>query len=757
MTKLAGSLGEVVDLHNCDQEQIHIPQAIQPHGLYLGLCPQTRAVTAASANSATILGRPAADLLGLSIFDVVGRGYADELAAMLREVSPRANQALAIDLPGADGQARPWELTTHLFAGCLAVELEPDTEEKFRPSTLNCFVQQAMSKLRETRDLASLSTMAASLVRTLTDFDRIVVYRFDENNNGNVIAEDRVEQVNALLGLHFPASDIPAQARQMYVDNSLRAIPEVHYKPVEIVTGESLRDGPPIDLTQAVLRSVSPIHREYMKNMGLSASMSVSLLHEGRLWGLLSCSNERGPPALSFAVRSTCQTLGDMTALLIDSKERNTDTQDKLRLKYRQSRLLYRVNQSTNFTEALTQGSPNLLDVTNASGAAIFYNDVLTLTGKTPSQGQVMDLLKWLREKHPSPLFVSQALPAAYPVAEAFKDTACGLIAAAMTRGRNSYVLWFRGEVLQTIHWGGDPSEPKHFEPTTMRMHPRRSFAAYRQLVHLTSLPWKEAEREAAAETIRSINDIVLQKAEELQRLNRDMTRSNHELDAFAYAASHDLKEPLRGISNYTELALEELRDGHLVGDSARCLGTVVKLTRRMEDLINSLLHYSHLGRAHLTMADVNLNEVVAHVREMTAQRLRQTETELRVERALPTVRGDPVLLGELFANLITNAIKYNDKSQKWLEVGYRAEAAGGKKTMYVRDNGIGIEPRNFQSVFKIFRRLHGRDDFGGGTGTGLTIARQIVQRHGGQVWVESAPQQGSTFLFSLPNDRADA
>jgi len=284
-------------------------------------------------------------------------------------------------------------------------------------------------------------------------------------------------------------------------------------------------------------------------------------------------------------------------------------------------------------------------------------------------------------------------------------------------------------------------------EGSALRLHPRKSFDLWKETVHLKSLPWKAAECEAASELTKAIVDIVLQKSEELAKLNTELERSNVELDAFAYAASHDLKEPLRGIHNYTSLVMRELGDEHLIGETRARMSTIVKLTEPMEDLINSLLHYSHVGRTDLSMRDVDLNLVVAHVQEMLSTRMEETGTTLRFTRKLPCVRGDDVLLGEVFSNLLTNALKYNDKPERWIEIGYEP---GPPLTLFVRDNGIGIRDRNVETVFKIFRRLHARDKFGGGTGTGLTIAKRIVERHGGRMWLESTFGQGTRVLFTL-------
>ena len=247
------------------------------------------------------------------------------------------------------------------------------------------------------------------------------------------------------------------------------------------------------------------------------------------------------------------------------------------------------------------------------------------------------------------------------------------------------------------------------------------------------------------------------QRAErELEVRNDELEQTNRELDDFAYIASHDLKEPLRGIHNYSRFLIEDYAD-RFDEDGRAKLETLSRLSRRMETLIDSLLHYSRLGRTDLALDEVDVQEVVEDVVDRLGISLREQNIEVRIPRRLPVIQSDRVRLGEVFANLITNAIKYNDKPQRWIEIGVARSAprpsaaiASGEHTFYVRDNGIGIPERHLDTVFRIFKRLHGRDEFGGGTGAGLTIVRKIVERHHGRVWIESTPGEGTTVFFTL-------
>jgi signal transduction histidine kinase len=251
------------------------------------------------------------------------------------------------------------------------------------------------------------------------------------------------------------------------------------------------------------------------------------------------------------------------------------------------------------------------------------------------------------------------------------------------------------------------------------------------------------------------LEERVAERTRELQQRNEELNQSNKELDDFAYIASHDLKEPLRGIHNFSNFLIEDYSD-KLDDEGRSKLETLMRLTRRMETLIDSLLQFSRLGRVDLGLDRVNLDEIVAEVLDSLAISLREEKVEVRIPRPLPTVRADRARVGEIFYNLIVNAMKYNDKPERWIEIGWQEDGAG-PPVFYVRDNGIGIPEKHQDAVFRIFKRLHGRDKFGGGNGAGLTIAKKIVERHHGRIWLSSSPGAGTTFYFTLQEGEVSA
>lgn len=362
-------------------------------------------------------------------------------------------------------------------------------------------------------------------------------------------------------------------------------------------------------------------------------------------------------------------------------------------------------------------------------------------------------------------IYVTHTLSADYPPGAAFAHVASGLLAAPLSSSGQNLMLWFRPEVIQTLHWGGNPDDkPMLPSPYGPRRMPRRSFERFTQAVSQQATPWLPVEIDAVARLRVLLMELVIVRAEQLASLNADLAKSNQELDAFAYVASHDLKEPLRGIHKYA-YQLMEAASGD--GEEKRKLDGLMRLTLRMDSLIDSLLHFARVGREDLTLESVDLNDLLAEAVEMVSSRTSDGHAQITAPRPLPHITCDRVRVREVLVNLLSNALKYNDQPDKRVEVGFidpheRLPRTGfpassnGQTVYYVRDNGIGMAPRHFEQVFKMFKRLHGRDAYGGGTGAGLAIVRKLVERHRGQVWPESAGDgsvengQGSTFYFTL-------
>ena len=752
-----------VNLTNCDREPIHIPNLIQPHGVLLAVAEENYQIVQVSLNTDEILGIEPEKLLNKPLREFLGEKQITLVQRCLSEDFNHVNQ-LAIKLD-RDGSKLNFNGIVHRNGETIILELEPrEPIQEIDFFNFYKLVKAPVQKMQNTRTLDELCNAIVTEVKKITGFDRVMVYRFDEEGAGTVIAEAVQEDLEPFLGLHYPATDIPKQAKYLYTLNYLRLIPDATYEPVGLIPQLNPLTNKPLDMSMSVLRSVSPLHTEYLDNMGVAASMSISLLKNKQLWGLIAC-HHKTPKKVTYELRTVCELIGQIVSFELAAKENNQDLDYKMKLKSIQSQFVETISQAQDLEAGLTQNPGHLLDLVGAGGVALSFGEEITLIGNTPDEEAITAMLPWLEAQFNEDIvYQTNSLGQVYPAAQENKAIASGLLALLISRVQKTFIIWFRPEVIQTVDWGGNPNKHvKIEEDGTLTMSPRKSFAKWQETVKGKSLPWKPCEVEAAIELRSSIVGIVLRKAEELTQVNKELARSNVELDAFAYIASHDLKEPLRGIYNYSSFLIEDYSD---ILDEAGVdkLNTLMRLTHRMEDLINSLLHYSRLGRAELQISPVNLNCLLTGVLDVIKVSARDKQVEFEIPRPLPTVNCDRTQVNELFTNLISNGIKYNQKNPKIIEIGYLdaddpitvekmleySDHTLAKTIFYIRDNGIGIRERHLDSIFRIFKRLHSPKKYGGGTGAGLTIAKKIVERHGGEIWVKSVYQAGSTFYFTL-------
>jgi two-component system, chemotaxis family, sensor kinase Cph1 len=490
----------------------------------------------------------------------------------------------------------------------------------------------------------------------------------------------------------------------------------------------------------------------------------IALTKRKALWGLISC-HHYSPKPVSYELQTACEFLGQVMSLELVSQEENDDLDYKVKLNVTQSRLLESIAIAQTLREGLVRSRSQLLDLVGAKGCAICINGDITVMGETPSLEDLQGLVQWLEREAKDNLFSTDCLCNHYFAAERFKDVASGLLVLTLSKIQKNYLLWFRPEVVQTVSWAGNPEDSYQVDETGMRkLCPRQSFELWKETVRFKSQPWLTAELEAAREFRSALVGLILRQADDLAKMNVELVRSNTELDAFAYISSHDLKEPLRGIHNYANFLMEDYGTTLDEGGIAK-LQTLVRLTQRMENLINSLLHYSRMGRAELSRKPTDLNELVQQAIATLKMNLSRASVDFRLPQPLPIANCDRIQVSELFTNLISNAIKYNDNLEQWVEIGFIESEIGNRDPLipysphpifYVRDNGIGIPKQHQDKIFQIFRRLHAQDEYGGGSGAGLTIAKKIVEHHGGEIWVSSKPAEGSTFYFTLPEEEKE-
>ena len=610
-------VGTPIDLDNCAREPIHIPGSIQPRGVLAVVDEPDFTVRQVSANTGDLLGRPVESVLGSYLGGLVG----DEQAARLRKAAStfgdlhqRNPIELAIDVGGA---TEIFDAILHRApGGSLVVELEIAYGERpfSFPNTYQA-VRLSVEDLNRASTLEALYDTAAKAVRELTGFDRVMVYRYDRDYNGEVVAECKRDDLNSLLGLHYPASDIPAQARAMYEKNWLRLIDDVAYTPVPLVPATDPAGGAPLDLTHSTLRSVSPIHIEYLQNMGVRASMSISLLRHGRLWGLIACHHYARAHLPPYGVRAAAEFLGSTLSLrLVDYAEA-----EELRVRLASQAVLNKLTAATlDETESLASallGAPDLLDLLPADGVVVDLQGDRRARGDVPPPDVVSAVMAWARDADEE-IAYSDCLRR--DIGELDGDAAAAAGALALNLPDGQCAVWFRREVVRSVDWGGDPHNKAIAvaEGDDVRISPRKSFDRWREVTRGCSPPWEPVETEAAEALRRSLVESLYRRTRGALRMAETVQRSLLPesiplLDGWALSAHYEPAAGGRVGGDWYDAF--ELRDGRLIVLIGDVAGHGLTAAGRMAQIRNALRAQLFAGATPAQALD-QLNDFCVHM-----------------------------------------------------------------------------------------------------------------------------------------------
>ena len=514
MATAGPALGKAA-LTDCDREPIHIPGSIQPHGALLALDPETLAVTQWAGDLKAILGVERDDPAGEMLADLLGGETAGRIMRAVAG-SPRRSLPLKTYEVEVETPAGPADAIIHPTGPLLVLEFEKAASASGgTPATL-LTVQNMLTEIGSAASLADYHQRCAEQIRELTGFDRVMVYRFLEDGSGTVVAEAKDDDIDSYLGLHYPESDIPKQARELYRTNWIRSIPDVSYTPMPLRPEVSPLTGKPLDLTHSVFRSVSPLHIEYLKNMGVAASMSLSIVQGDRLWGLIAC-HHHAPHFVPCDTRAACEIFAQVYSLQLESRIHAETYEYSLQQRSVHQQLVTRLAREENLSNGLVRDRPNLLDLIQAEGVAVWVDGDFSEIGHTPGLAGVQSLVRHL-DQQADGVFATDRLAETFPACAPFLDESAGMLALSVSRSPKDYILWFRREVVDTVMWAGNPAKAIQTTDGEERLTPRTSFAAWRETVRGRSRPWKDNEMEAA-ETLRlSILEVFLRRIDQVVR-----------------------------------------------------------------------------------------------------------------------------------------------------------------------------------------------------------------------------------------------
>ncbi|MEZ2299424.1 ATP-binding protein [Variovorax sp. RCC_210] len=710
---------QTVTLENCESEPIHIPGLVQPHGALIAFDASTLSVTRLSANAAALLGGTA-PALGerLAPTHFMGDALVHETLHEVNDTPIAATEHSPVNVEVAVA-GRLFDLIVHRMGYELIAEFEERSASADAVSDFALKAHRAMDRLKRQGSIDALLSLVVDTVHQLTGFDRVMAYRFRHDDSGDVVAERRHESLEPFLGRRYPASDIPAQARRLYVINTLRLIADVHSVPVALVVGDP--GLPPLDMSYCTLRSVSPIHIEYLRNMGVGASMSISIVINGRLWGMLAC-HHRAALQVPYAVRMACDVLAQVLASNVQSllsREQAARASDAASLR---ARMIESVLHAEDTFGALASLAGPLAAAFEAQAAVIAEQSRLHVEGEIPHETAAA-VVQWLAVAKASDEIVTLHERASLPEhLQPLCGVWCGFLALRFDAIDNGWLLLARKEQIETINWGGKPEKHYVSGPLGPRLTPRGSFDIWKQTVSDTSVPWGAPEVEFAGQ----LRDELIRAS---AARNAETYKARTELIA---VLGHDLRDPLQSISMAAKLLERSLPEGNTVGE--RLGQRIQSSSSRMGRLIGQVLDASRLQSGQGLQVQAVAMDIARLLEDAMDEALMAypgSQIELQAPKSLAMV-GDPDRMAQLIGNLVSNARHHGLPGEP---VRVALEQEGNVMVLRVANTAPAIDAALVPELFSAFKRRIGPNERNkSGLGLGLHIAQAIVKSHNGSI-----------------------
>lgn len=768
-----------VALENCAKEPIHIPGSIQPHGFFIMLHLPQLDIVAISENIVQFTEIEAKKWISKNISALLDEATVDVIRQSKNGNSEVSNpQRCYIK---SSHQVTSFDMLIHTqnqFSDKLLLDFELAQENlNNNYHTFYNQLNETIMKFQNTSQEEELFQVAVRQIKQITGFHRVMLYRFDEEWNGAVVAEDLEEILEPYLGLHYPASDIPAQARALYEKNKIRIIANVDYIPSALVVAPSV--SAPIDLTYSSIRSVSPVHIEYLKNMGVKASMSISILIHDKLWGLFACHHYQ-PLNLNFQTRRLCELVSNIFAShfnLLKEKARNKYEEE---LQVHKNTLIRQITQCGDIHKGLVGFETTVLKLADCSGAAVCIEDNIMLLGKTPALPFVRQLLNWLSQLDEN-IFYTHQLYKFYEPAERNKQSS-GLLAIAISRSTKEYILWFKEEVLQTVFWAGNPNKSVEVSNENVTVSPRKSFEAWKQLVKNTSLAWQPAEIKIATTFREDLLGIVIKNANKLKRANKALEKANKKLSQeiqqriatekqlvkakleaeemnrlktnFLANMSHEIRTPINGIVGLTNVI--ELEFAQREPTILNYTELIKKSGKRLLNTINSIIDIARIEaekiQVYITTVDV-LHLATESVRLLLPM---AKEKGLYLTIVPPKkqimINTDETLAHQVLNNIIVNAIKFTEQGGVTISFEINYDNGAPYCEIVVSDTGIGMDETFLKKLYQPFQQeSKGYNRQYEGSGLGLAISKSYMELMSGKILVKTRINHGTTFRLAFP------
>jgi light-regulated signal transduction histidine kinase (bacteriophytochrome)/CheY-like chemotaxis protein len=660
----------IVDLTNCDREPIHIPGSVQRFGFLLTLLSDFTIVIA-SDNVADHLGAAHGSVLQRPLSEVFSQAAVEKIRARVDYLSgPDAVERMFGVVLQTGG--KPFDIAIHFSGAYLVVEAEPSVHEPDVNS--GEMVRLMLGRVRKTRGLTELAQEAARQLKILNGFDRVMVYRFHPDGSGEVIAEVAAAGLEPFLGLHYPASDIPKQARILYQRNWLRIIADINAKPAQL-TATASHSAALLDLSMSVLRSVSPIHIEYLQNMSVGASMSVSILRDGKLWGLFAC-HHYSARHVSFERRTAAELFGQMFSWILEGRERETDVAYESGARQIQERLMESAASRGGGQRPITEFIADYRKMIECDGIAVWSEGEITLDGETPTESEVKDLVSFINRTSPGRISASGEIAKVYAAGESFRDRAAGFLAVPISRMPRDCLIFFRREITRSVNWAGAPGKVYAEGPLGPRLTPRKSFELWQAVVRGQSKPWSSADLHIAESLRVTLLEVILQLADLAARERRGAQERQELMIA-------ELNHRVRNILSLVRALVAQSKDtAASIEEFSSVLGGRIQALARAHDQI------TNLNWAPVALKSLVESEAGAYL-GARADRIRMEGPEVALDpKAFAT-------LALVVHEMMTNSAKYGAlaDSTGQVEVLWRVDQGSSLVIDWKESGGPPVQP----------------------------------------------------------------
>ncbi len=741
-----------INFERCEDEPIHIPESIQSYGFLIAFNYKDLKISIVSDNCESVFTEP---LIGKHFLEILSSDTNER--AFLEETFDRVTKTkirlpIKLHLKASmleEGTAIDYLAVVYDSGQNYVVELEPATEFRDTYSAEQFIKLYAMSIAPRFKEMTSLREMAQEMVSTiryLTNMDRVVLYKFNDDYSGKVIAEAKADDMDSYQDLYFPASDIPAQARALYKTNWVRLTPDTELPPARLVPSTEASGREPLDLTRSLLRTFSPIHLQYIRNQGLRASFSISLVTDGELYGLISC-HHREACYIPQDVRLQCENLSQLFSWHLLAKEEEIAKRKKHVTDKAVDAMLDRIGPANPISRVVKSGERAFLDALNSSGF-VYYSQYETITlGSTLPIELIKEIFSKASSQGGFP-YTNDALYDDYP--EARQYGIAGIMIIPLFEKKQYFTAWFRKETHRVQKWIGAEDEKSEDAPKAQRLKPRASFTIHTRTIKGRSTSFDRADVDTANRLNRMFLVYALDVQERMHISIQELEKQDNYRNEFLATLAHELRNPLGPIMSGASI-LETVDDDKT---RKRVTAIINRQAEYMSKLINDLMDVSRItrGKVKLEFEKLSIQDVLSDSLEIVDQQVKAKKHNITVnylEKDV-TVYGDKARLSQIFSNIIHNAAKYTS-DQGRITVDIREE--GVMVVVAVKDNGMGIPEDRLKDVFNMFTQIEAHSTHTkGGLGIGLTLVSKLVMLHHGDVSVMSEGLgRGSTFEVRLP------